>query len=31
LGQRLIDTVGKQVVAQGSKALAEELEARSKK
>ncbi|MBI3914926.1 MAG: carbon monoxide dehydrogenase subunit G [Chloroflexi bacterium] len=29
LGQRLIDTVGKQVVAQGSKALAEELEARS--
>ena len=31
LGQRLIDTVGKQIVAQGSKALAEELEARSKK
>jgi len=29
LGQRLIDTVGKQIVAQGSKALAEELEARS--
>ena len=30
LGQRLIDTVGKQIVAQGSKALAEELEQRSK-
>ena len=31
VGQRLIDTVGKQFIAAGSKALAEELAARSKK
>jgi uncharacterized protein len=31
VGQRLIDTVGKQIIANGTKALAEELAARSKK
>lgn len=31
LGQRLIDTVGKQIIAQGTKAFAEELAARVKK
>jgi carbon monoxide dehydrogenase subunit G len=31
VGQRLIDSVGKQIIASGTKALAEELAARSKK